>query len=125
MIWHLWDYDHVPGGSYFGAKRSLCSNVLSCAAEATARAQLLYLPWSRTVGAINHNGRLSTLAANVSVAIFNTTGFSLWSASTRIPAIPADSAQEVLSLDEHVTTACQQTQNGSLLIRLTNVKLCF
>lgn len=120
MIWHLWDYNHVPGGSYFGVKKALCSGVLSCgdAAATNSRAQLVYLPYSRTVGAINHHGSVGTLSGTVNVNIRDVRGQSLVSTSAALPSMNPDSSVQLVNISTLTQQACIPPRNAEDLIHI-------
>lgn len=118
MIWHLFDYDHTPGGSFYGVKRSMCSFAFNCWNTTTVKPQLMFMPASKMVGAINHHGSISTNATIALVAIYNVAGAPLYNATVKIPSIPADSRMDLVNLQQNINDACTTVMNRTLMVRL-------
>ena len=117
MIWHLWDYDHTPGGSYFGVKAALCPGRLQCSHD-DARAQLLVLPSSKRLVAVNHNMALPTPPVSARYSVFSLAGTQLASGHLAVPSLAPDNATAIGSVHAPLAAACRSAENGTLLLRL-------
>ena len=125
FIWHLFDYDHVPVGSWYGVKKSVCSYAMNCWNHTQNKPQLLYMPATMVVGAINHHGALRTAATEAYIGIYNVTGGLFYHQSVAVPAMDADSRVMIMDLKTSVNQACKQVNNMTLMIRLQLVCCVF
>lgn len=117
MIWHLWDYDHTPGGSYFGVKAALCRGQLRCTTD-DDRAHVMLLPASKRLVAVNHNLMQATTPGVLSVSIYTVGGERLASANVSVPQIPADGTMSIGSAEGQFDAACRSDASQTLLVRL-------
>lgn len=130
MIWHLWDYDHTPGGSYFGAKKALCSGELGCVGAVESReapkAHIVLLPTSGRMVAVNHNAAQASAAMTLNASIYSlVSGTLLESVTVAVEPLPADGTEAVGEISAQLARACHTagsaSHNVTVLARLTTV----